>query len=89
MTIESLFYKITDSDLTVSVTYVDETGEHIQNIEAVVVDNVVDFSATDKKIQEFFMALQKKILRPRLHLPKNKKGAYSAPSPSGTSTGSG
>ena len=54
MTIESLFYKITDSDLTVSVTYVDETGEHIQNIEAVVVDNVVDFSATDKKIQEFF-----------------------------------
>ena len=54
MTIESLSYKITDSDLTVSVTYVDETGEHIQNIEAVVVDNVVDFSATDRKIQEFF-----------------------------------
>ena len=54
MTIESLSYKITKSDLTVPVTYVDETGEHIQNIEAVVIDNIVDFSATDRKIQEFF-----------------------------------
>ena len=54
MTIESLSYKITDLDLTISVTYVDETGEHIQNIEAVATDNVVDFSATDRKIQEFF-----------------------------------
>lgn len=54
MAIESLSYKITESGLMIAVTYVDETGEHIQNIEAVVVDNVVDFSATDRKIQEFF-----------------------------------
>ena len=54
MTIESLSYKITQSDLTVPVTYVDETGEPVQNIEAVVIDNVVDFSATDRKVQEFF-----------------------------------
>ena len=54
MAIESLSYKITASGLTVPVTYVDEAGEHIQNIEAVVIDNVVAFSATDRKIQEFF-----------------------------------
>ena len=57
MAIESLFYTITESGLTVPVTYIDETGEHIQNIEAVVIDNVVDFSATDRKIQEFFYGI--------------------------------
>ena len=33
MAIESLSYKITEAGLTVPVTYLDETGEHIQNIE--------------------------------------------------------
>ena len=45
MAIESLSYKITEAGLTVPVTYLDETGEHIQNIEHILYISTYFFCA--------------------------------------------